>query len=201
MANVEKRQTFLMRWILFYTFVVIFVVIVAGTIATVFFDFGSPSPEERSILFKVFLGEIGVTVITLFKALFGLRKNPAVVDDSKLLKIEGKYKYDTVHNDRKFAVSGICNVKQSGRTLIFNGEWNKVTAGKKKENVSIHWHSTWAELGLDNKVRIDYTVSHGGGYRGFAIIAPGKASSNTIVGEFHDLRDPYSYGTIKFKRI
>ena len=43
-----EKQTRRMRNVLFCIFLLFFVVIVAGTIAMVFLDFGKPTPEERA---------------------------------------------------------------------------------------------------------------------------------------------------------
>ena len=40
----------------------------------VFFDIGSPSPDERSVLFKVFIGEVGAATVILFYSIFNLKK-------------------------------------------------------------------------------------------------------------------------------
>lgn len=201
MTRTERKQTRRMKWALFCIFLMIFVVIVAGTIATVFFDFGKPTTEERSILFKVFIGEVGIAVLALFRVLFGLKKKDAEIEEMKIPKISGKYKYEAYHSDNKVISIGVCRVKQMGRVLEFNGEWQKVIVNGKKENLSLRWSSNWAELCMDNKVRLDYSVTQNGGDRGFVIIEPGRTSSETVVGEFHALRKPYICGTIKFKRI
>lgn len=63
-----------MRWVLFATFVGLFVVIAAATIWTVFFTAGGLSPDDRSLLVRVFLGEVGIAVVALFYAVFGLKR-------------------------------------------------------------------------------------------------------------------------------
>lgn len=199
MTRSEIKQTKRMKWVLFCIFVMIFVVIVAGTIATVFFDFGKPTPEERGILFKVFIGEVGIAVLALFKVLFGLKKKPAEVE-IPVPNVAGKYKYELTCCDNKTLFGGECRVKQDGRSLNFNGERNKAKTGHKKEKVSIHWYSSWAELCDDKKVRLDYHITQNGGIRGYAVLDVGKSTSKEMVGEFHFLKEPYVYGTIKFSR-
>lgn len=71
-----------MRTVLFIGFVTFFVVIVACTIGMVYFGFGSPTPEERSLLVSAFFIEIGVAVIALFYAQFGLIRKPGDRDDA-----------------------------------------------------------------------------------------------------------------------
>ena len=124
MTRGEIKQAKRMKWILFYIFVTIFVLVVAGTIATVFFDYGKPSPEERKLLFNVFIGEVGVAILALFKVLFGLKKKP-VVEEEAVPRIAGKYKYELVACDNKTHFQGNCRVKQEGRVLEFNGERKK----------------------------------------------------------------------------
>ena len=71
MAN-DQRES--MRWVLFWVFVTLFVVIVAATLLSVFFGFGNPSPGERKTLFTAFIVEIATAVFALFYSLFGLTK-------------------------------------------------------------------------------------------------------------------------------
>lgn len=194
-----EKQTRRMRNVLFCIFLLFFVVIVAGTIATVFLDFGKPTPEERAVLFKVFMVEIGIAVLALFKILFGLKKKPAN-EEISIPKVAGKYKYELTCGDNKTLFRGECRVKQDGRTLNINGERKKAKSGHKKESVSIHWYSNWAELCEDKKVRLDYYITQNGGIRGYAILDVGQSTSKEMVGEFHFLKEPYVYGTIKFNR-
>jgi FMN phosphatase YigB (HAD superfamily) len=70
-----------MQWILFFVFVGSFLVLVAATSATVFLGFGSPTPEERSLLTKVFIGEVGAAVIALFYSVFSLRQGTKIPGD------------------------------------------------------------------------------------------------------------------------
>lgn len=64
-----------MRAVLFWVFVSAFCVLIIGTLAIIFFGFGSPTPEERSVLFKVFIAEVGLAVLALFYSLFDLKKS------------------------------------------------------------------------------------------------------------------------------
>ncbi|MCP5049054.1 MAG: hypothetical protein GY940_17925 [bacterium] len=198
MTRAEIKQTNRMKWVLFYIFIGIFVVIVAGTIMVVFFGYGQPTEVERDILFKVFIGEIGLAVMALFKVLFGLKKKP--VEDTPVPKVSGKYKYEINFNDNKKVFLGECRIKQEGRTLTINGEQKKSKVGRKKTTVSIHWRSNWAELCADNKIRLDYSFAVNGGTRGYAILDAGLTTFKEILGEFHLLHEPYDCGTIKFKR-
>lgn len=198
MTRSEKKQIRRMKNTLFCIFLIFYVVIVAGTIATVFFDFAKPKPTERAVLFKVFIGEIGIAVLALFKVLFGLKKKPA--EEPTIPKVDGKYKYELACCDNKSIFQGECRVKQQGRILHINGERKKSIIGRKKENVSIHWYSNWAELCVDNKVRLDYLITLNGGYRGYAILDVSSKAAKGLVGEFHLLSDPYVYGTIKLRK-
>jgi hypothetical protein len=69
----SEKQLSTMRWVLFWIFAILFVLIVIATLAMIFFDFGNPQPEERRLLFKIFIGETGLAVIALFYAIFGLK--------------------------------------------------------------------------------------------------------------------------------
>ncbi len=66
-----------MRMVIFWVFIALFVIVVCATLGLIFFGFGSPTAEERSLLFNVFIGEVGAAVIALFYSLFGLRKDVA----------------------------------------------------------------------------------------------------------------------------
>lgn len=61
-----------MRWILFWVFLAIYIVLVAATVHTIFIT-STPTPEERSQLFKVFILEIGLGIAALFYNIFSLR--------------------------------------------------------------------------------------------------------------------------------
>ncbi|NIM14948.1 MAG: hypothetical protein GTO45_23530 [Candidatus Aminicenantes bacterium] len=200
MTQSERKQNRRMKWVLFYVFVAIFVAIVTLTIMVVFFGFGDTTEQERDFLFKVFIGEVGIAMITLFKVLFGLKKKP-VGEETAIPSVNGRYKYELNLTGNKTTYLGECRVKQDGRVLTFNGERQKECNGLKKKKVSVHWYSNWAELCADNKVRLDYAITLNGGVRGYAILDVGsKNSTKGMVGEFHLLHEPYVYGTVKFKR-
>ena len=76
LIHVEQERR--MRWILFLVFVALFVVIVLGTLAAVFLDFGNLKEQHRNILFNVFLVEVGAAVIALFYSIFGLKRKDEV---------------------------------------------------------------------------------------------------------------------------
>lgn len=196
----ERKQTRKMKWILFTIFVIIFIVIVAGTIAKVFFDYGKPNDNERAVLFKVFIVEVGLAVLTLFKVLFWKRKRAKEKKD-EVPKINGKYKYEIMYNDNKTIYYGRCRIKQHGRVLKLHGSRSKVKIGKKKENISIHWYSKWAEICLDNKLRMDYSITSNGVIKGYVIIDVEDKHPKNMMGEVHLLHEPYVYGIVKLMRI
>ena len=68
-----------MRWVLFWVFISLFVIIVAGTLSMIFFDLGTPQPEERSLLVKVFVIEVGICVATLFYSVFNLQRIQKII--------------------------------------------------------------------------------------------------------------------------
>ncbi len=70
----ETLQTQKMKWVLFWVFVVLFVLIVLGTLGAVFLNWGKVQSNERDILFKMFLVEIGLAVAALFYSIFDLKE-------------------------------------------------------------------------------------------------------------------------------
>lgn len=68
------KQSYQMKWILFFVFLVLFVLSVLGTFGIVFFGFGTPTIDERELLVKVLIGEIAAAVIVLFYSMFNLKK-------------------------------------------------------------------------------------------------------------------------------
>lgn len=74
-----------MRWILFYVFLGLFVVIVAWTVLAVFMNVGNISAAHRDTLFNAFIVEIGAAVIALFYSIFELK--PARSGDSPRLRL------------------------------------------------------------------------------------------------------------------
>ena len=65
-----------MRWILFFIFVFLFTVIVIFTIMSVFFGFFYLPENQKELLFKAFIIEIGAAVISLFYSVFEIRRKP-----------------------------------------------------------------------------------------------------------------------------
>lgn len=96
-----------MRLVMFWVFISLFVIVVLATLSLIFFGLGSPTPEERSLLFKVFIGEVGAAVVALFYSLFGLRKDVAPTEgerlksdvseklDSKMREVDAKVEHAT----------------------------------------------------------------------------------------------------------
>ena len=70
----KKDQESLMRWVLFWVFVGLFVVIVIGTLLAVFLGVGKLLASERDTLFRVFLLEVGAAVVALFYSIFGIKQ-------------------------------------------------------------------------------------------------------------------------------
>jgi fumarate reductase subunit D len=81
----DKFQTDTMRWILFGVILVLFIVIVVFTILAIFFNYGNLSPENEKILVRVFIVEIGVAIITLFYAIFGLKRKDKGIHKIRLI--------------------------------------------------------------------------------------------------------------------
>ncbi|MBM33525.1 MULTISPECIES: hypothetical protein [unclassified Arsukibacterium] len=84
MSN-QKEQ---MKWVLFWVFLTLFVLMVLGTLAMVFLGFGSPTESERELMVKGLIGEVAVCIIALFYSIFGLKSGS--VDASKLQELENK---------------------------------------------------------------------------------------------------------------
>ncbi|MFD9815824.1 DUF1045 domain-containing protein [Streptomyces sp. NPDC059080] len=68
MTQLEK-----MRWILFYVFITLFVLIVGSTVWAIFFSLNGWNPQDKNLITKIFVGEVGISVIALFYGLFNLK--------------------------------------------------------------------------------------------------------------------------------
>lgn len=111
-----------MRWVLFWVFVTAFIIIVLSTLSMIFFGFGQATPEERSLLFKVFIGEIGVSIVALFYSLFGLKPKaeegtvdaPLIPDNSLIMANEelSKIKQESID----FIESKFIEIKEQTHT-------------------------------------------------------------------------------------
>jgi hypothetical protein len=197
-ARIEGIQTTKMRWILFYIFATVFVIIVVCTLSVVFFGMGEPTEKERDVLFNVFIMEVGVAELAIFRLIFNLKRGPKD-KETHMVNVDGKYEYELTCSDNKRFL-GECLIKQEDRILSFNGERRKVITGYEEENVSIHWFSHWAELCLDNKIRLDYFISEAGGIRGYSILAVVNEVSDAMVGEVYLFNPDHVYGTLKLKK-
>ena len=197
--KLEKKQITKMRWVLFCIFASIFVIIVIGTLLVVFFGVGKPTEKERDLLFNIFIIEVGIALIALFKMLFNLKKRRQT--EKPILEVGGKYEYELTCGDNT-SFLGECRIKQKGRSLYFSGERKKKIVGDKEENLSIPWFSQWAEICLDNKIRLDYSLTVNGGIRGYSILVleAGLETQETMVGEFHLLEHAHVCGTVKLKK-
>lgn len=71
-----------MRWILFIVFVSLFVLIAGVTTYAVFFAAGGWSDSDKSLIIKLFIGEIGISVLALFYALFNLKHEQGALGGS-----------------------------------------------------------------------------------------------------------------------
>lgn len=202
MTRGEKKQTRRMKWILFSVFVISYAAVVTLTILALFFDVGSLKTRHEDIFMNAFILEVGGAVLALFKVTFNLKKKPVQeVEEKPVPRVDGKYKYEITSSNKKSTYMGECLVKQDGRALAFNGERKKEVAGLKRKKVSFHWFSHWAELCVDNKVRVDYSLTNNnGGMRGYAVLQIGSRSCKTMKGELHLFGHPYTFGTIRLKR-
>lgn len=203
MDKLNEKQITKMRWFLFYIFASIFVIIVIGTLLVVFFGVGKPTEKERDLLFNFFIVEVGIAIIALFKMLFNLKKKPQEEkqEEKPILEVGGRYEYEINCGDHTIFL-GECKIKQKGRSLNFSGERKKKIVEDKEENVSIPWFSQWAEICLDNKIRMDYSLTVNGGIRGYSILVleAGLEAEDTMVGEFHLLEQAHVCGTVRLKK-
>ncbi|MCX4813417.1 DUF1045 domain-containing protein [Streptomyces sp. NBC_01239] len=71
-----------MRWILFIVFVSLFALIAGATTYVVFFGGGGWSNSDKSLIIKLFIGEIGISVLALFYALFNLKQEQGALAGS-----------------------------------------------------------------------------------------------------------------------
>ncbi len=202
MTQGEKKQTRWMRAVLFWVFVIIFVAVaVIGLLDLI--GVSALDAKVRPWIRYSCLAEVVAAVMLLFKVVFGLKRKPVPeVVEKPVRKVEGKYKYEIICSDNKTVYQGECVVKQDGRALAFNGEQTKASRGTRKKRISSHWFSNWAEVCVDNKVRLDYSLANNnGGVRGYAVINIGRKNGVTMSGELHLLAQPYIFGTIKFKKV
>jgi hypothetical protein len=201
MTQGEKKQIRWMRAVLFLVFVTIFVAVaVIGLLDSI--GILTLDEKENSLFRYSCLAGVVSAVILWFKVHFGLKKRPVPeVVEKAVRKVDGKYKYEIICSNNKTKYQGECVVKQDGRALAFNGEQTKESRGTRKKRISYHWFSNWAELCVDNKVRVDYSLANNnGGTRCFAVMSLGRRSGMTMSGELHQLGQSYNIGTIKFKR-
>lgn len=84
MSN-QKHQ---MKWILFWVFLLLFVIMVICTLSMVFLGFGSPTADERSLLVKMLIGEVAASVIALFYSIFGINEKSSSDDEIQNEKIQ-----------------------------------------------------------------------------------------------------------------
>jgi hypothetical protein len=80
-------QSHQMKWILFWTFLILFVLMVLGTLCMVFFGFGSPTENERELMVKGLIGEVAACIIALFYSIFGINKKN---DPTEINEIKGQ---------------------------------------------------------------------------------------------------------------
>ncbi len=69
----EQRSK--MKWVLFWVFIAIYIIVTLLTILALFFDLGNLATDYKTPLFTTFIIETGVGIITLFYSLFGLSRN------------------------------------------------------------------------------------------------------------------------------
>jgi len=146
-----------MRWILFYIFTALFVLIVVMTIATVFFGLGAPTENERDLLFKTFVVEIGLAVVALFYSLFGLKK----LQGQDLPELVGDWWQYALTADRKIEQSVVSLLRierdDDGQLKISGDAWgedgNRFARFKSRATKALddklfyYWEGDWPKTG------------------------------------------------------
>ncbi|MCP4977161.1 MAG: hypothetical protein GY931_13455 [Maribacter sp.] len=146
-----------MRWILFYIFTALFVLIVVMTMATVFFGIGEPTENERDVLFKTFIVEIGLAVATLFYSLFGLKKqrNPehhefegdwwqyALTVNRDIERSVVSILHTRRDEDGQLSMNGDAWGRNGKRFARFNSRATKILDDK----LIYYWEGDWPETG------------------------------------------------------
>lgn len=87
--NMNKQDT-QMKWILFWVFLILFIVMVLGTLGIVFFDFGAPTENERELMVYGLILEVAACVVALFHSIFRLKKEDNLEINIEELKDEIK---------------------------------------------------------------------------------------------------------------
>ena len=183
----NEKQITTMRWVLFWIFTTLFVLIVIATLSMVFLGFGEPTESERNLLFKVFIGEIGVSVVALFYSIFGIKtkskedKVTICTDSTEVIKstVEGKDEDsekkqknapiisidDKLKNELiRLSISALFSIKLHNKYLLVRGGWIKnhyqpVGGVLKRLPSSYHFLS---QLGVldDDKIPINETTKN-----------------------------------------
>lgn len=141
-----------MKWVLFWVFTVLFVVIVIATVLTVFYGIGQLQDYERKALFYAFIMEIATTIGLLVKWIFSkcpplkVRLNLTDKDGGMidLRKYDGqKAKCDLRYRGEKINVNPLeCDMEYRGMEeglVIFpdfppETEFVRVTINIEKDN-------------------------------------------------------------------
>lgn len=209
MSKSGLAQTEKMRWIVFYIFIGLFVLIVLVTIAAVFYGFGNVPQEVRQSVFNIYIIEIGVAVIALFYSLFGLKKDREL-KPSEVIDLAGNWKYQSekANSSRKYL--GECKITQDGRSLNISGYLKKVQISDKgithEENINIRWDTRWAYLFEDNMLRFDFDGNlPKGATRGYCVMRADENNPAKLSGEYYilppDLVYKGNFGNITFEKI
>jgi hypothetical protein len=155
--EMDAKEAQNMRRVLFYIFTALFVLIVVMTIATVFFGLGQPTENERDLLFKTFIVEIGLAVAALFYSLFGLKKQQGV----ELPELEGdwwQYVLTTDRNIERSVVSLLKIVRDDDGQLMIRGDawgangkrfarFNSRAAKASDGKLFYYWEGDWLATG------------------------------------------------------
>lgn len=120
MSN-QKDQ---MKWVLFWVFLILFVMMVLGTLAMVFLGFGSPTESERGLMVKGLIGEVAACIIALFYSIFGLRGETR--DTARINDLEEKINQ---------TVSAVELLKANKNSAIMDTGYSVKESASDKDNI------------------------------------------------------------------
>ncbi|MDO8343819.1 MAG: hypothetical protein Q7T48_11495 [Cellvibrio sp.] len=136
-----KSQLDQMKWILFWVFLILFVLMVLGTLAMVFFGFGAPTESERSLMVKGLILEVGASILALFYSIFGLNKkseNVDVIQSEKIQELSSSIeelnkKFDFLQNEPESNVLPVDGKSESPKNFEYKSEIESILEGFETE--------------------------------------------------------------------
>jgi len=116
MNNKQKKT---ISYVLFWTFWAVYLFTCVGTLAMLFFGFGTVHESERTILTSSFVIETGAAIFALFYSIFGLKKSKESKEILKLQKeLEEKNKVlYQIEDNKKY------NAWYDRRYILVHNQW------------------------------------------------------------------------------